>query len=212
MDRSGPNGFTQHMKFKSKIGTALAVVTLATGAQAASIIGSINFSSGPGGGVILQDSAGNVTMDFALAAGIKEWQLPKVEVSSGSFESVPDGASVVFTQPWIFDPSTPAAPLWSIAGFGDFAFTLSSATVKRYSNFLLISGTGTITGSNFDPTPATWTFTTQGVATNGKFSASSTTQAVPETGAPALLGAALLWACLLRRRNFPPDTPPDNTP
>jgi len=197
------------MKLKSKIGTAIAVVALATGAQAASIIGSINFSSGPGGGVILQDSAGNVTMDFALAAGIKEWQSPEVEVSSGSFASVPDGESVGFTQPWIFDPSTAAAPLWSIAGFGDFAFILSTATIGfRDSNFLLISGTGTLTGNNFDPTPATWTFTTQGVATDGKFSWSSTTEAVPETGAPALLGTALLWGCLLRRRNFPPGTPP----
>jgi hypothetical protein len=190
------------MKLKTKIGITLAIISLASGVQAASVIGSINFSSGPGGGVILQDSAGNVTTNLALAFGIKEWQLPKVEVSSGSFMSVPNGESVVFSQPWVFDPSTPMTPLWSIPGFGDFTFSLASSTIEfRDSNFLLISGSGTITGSNFEATPATWTFSTQGVATEGKFSWSSTTQAVPESGVSALLATAMLGLCLLRRRN-----------
>jgi len=192
------------MKLKSNIGITLAVVAFASGAHAASVIGSINFSSGPGGGVILQDSAGNVTTDLALAAGIKEWQLAEVETSSGSFISVADGESVVFSQPWVFDPSSPMNPLWSIEGFGDFTFNLFSTTIElRNSNFLLISGTGIITSSNFDATPATWFFSTQSGATDGKFSWSSTTQAVPETGVPALLGAALLAGCFLRRRNPP---------
>lgn len=181
--------------------SALAVVAFGSGAQAASVIGSINFSSGPGGGVILQDSAGNAITDLNAAVGIKEWQLPQVEASSGSFISVPDGQSVAFAPVWIFDPSTPLTPLWTIAGFGDFTFNLSSTTIElRNSDFLLISGTGTITSTDFDATPATWYFSTQSDSAEGKFSWSSSTQAVPESGTPALLGAAMLGVCLLRRR------------
>lgn len=189
------------MKLKSKIGFAFATVALASGAQAASVIGSINFSSGSGGGVILQDSAGNATTDLAAATGVKEWLVPEVDTRSGSFLSVPTGQSVSISQPWVFNPSTPMTPLWNIVGFGNFTFNLSSTTIAlQNSSTLLISATGTITGTGFDTTPATWFFTTQGPATEGKFSWSSSTTAVPEAGTSALLGAALLGVCVLRRR------------
>jgi len=197
------------MKLKSNIGSVLATVALATfalgsEAQAASVIGVINFSSALNGGVILQDSAGNVTTDLALARGVKEWLVPKVDTSSDSFISVPDGQSVSFSpQPWVFNPSTPMNPLWTIAGFGDFTFNLSSTTFTlQDSNVLLISGTGTISGTNFEATPANWFFSTQGPATDGKYSWSSATEVVPETGTTALLSAALLGVCFLRRRDL----------
>jgi hypothetical protein len=65
----------------------------------------------------------------------------------------------------------------------------------------VIQGTGTLTGTDFDNTPASWFFSTQGPATEGKFSWSSSTTAIPEFGTSALFSATLLGACLLRRRN-----------
>lgn len=191
------------MKPNSKIPPILAAIALGSVAQAASVVGVINFSSGPGGGVILQDSAGNATTDLAAATGVKEWLLPEVDATSGSFISVPDGQSVSFSQPWIFDPSTPTTPLWTIVGFGDFTFNLSSTTiVVRNSGLLIISATATLTGANFDATPATWLFSTSGGPSEGKFSWSSETAAVPEASSSALLGAALLGLCFLRCRNL----------
>ena len=196
------------MNQTSIITTALAAIALGSAAQAASFIGAINFSSGPGGGVELRNASGMVTTDILEATGIQSWLLPQVDVRSGSFISVTEGEMVSMSQPWVFTPSTPLSPLWTIAGPDNFAFHLASATVELQTAFLLISGTGTLTGTGYDNTPATWFFSTQGVATDGKFSWSSSTTAIPEVGTPALLGLTLLRACLLRRRN--PTHPPHN--
>lgn len=181
--------------------TFIATMTLVSGARAASITGVINFSSAPGGGVRLQNSGGILTNNILQAAGIQEWLLPQVDVRSGSFVSVTQGASVSMPNAWVFNPSTPLSPLWSIPGPDNFAFYLSSATIELQSALLLISGTGILTGTGFDPTPATWFFSTQGLAIRGKYSWSSSIKAVPECGTPALIGAALLGSCFLRRRN-----------
>lgn len=189
------------MNQTSIVATALAAIALGSGAQAASFIGAINFSSDAGGGVVLRDVSGMVTTNILDATGIQSWLLPQVDVRSGSFISVPEGELVSMPLPWIFAPSTPLSPLWSIAGPDNFAFHLASATVELQTTFLLISGTGTLTGTGFDNTPASWFFSTQGPATEGKFSWSSSTTAIPEFGTPALFSATLLGACLLRRRN-----------
>lgn len=193
---------TQQMKLASKLESALAAVVLSSASQAASIDGSINFSSGAGGGIILQDSFGNITTNLAAAAGIQSWLFPEVDTRTGSFISVPEGQAVSFSQPWVFAPSTPMTPLWTIVGFGDFTFNLSSSTIAfQDESILLIEGTGILTGTNYDATPGTWYFSTQWVATESKFSWSSSTTAVPETGTPALLSGVLLWICFLRRRD-----------
>lgn len=194
------------MKLTSKLGSAFVAVVFSSASQAASVIGTINFTSGANGGVLLQDLNGNLTTNPAAATGIKSWLLPQVDKSSGSFVSVPDGQAVSFPLDplhWIFDPSTPISPLWTIPGFGDFTFILTSSTiVLRDADFLLVSGIGTLTGTNFDPTPATWNFSTQGFATENKFSWSSSTTAVPEIGTPMLLGGAFLYLFTLRRRDL----------
>jgi hypothetical protein len=189
------------MNQTSIIGTALAAMALASAVQAASVIGSINFSSGGGGGVILQDAGGLATTLIPNAAGIQSWLVPQVDVGSGSFTSVLSGEPVLMPLSWIFTPSTPLSPLWTIDGPDNFAFHLASAIVELQTDVLLISGTGTLTSSNFDDTPAIWLFSTQGTATEDKYGWSSTTTAIPEFGTPALFSAALLGGCFLRRRN-----------
>lgn len=190
------------MKLITQLGAAIAAVALGSTAHSATVIGSINFSSGPNGGIILQDLNGNITENLSNAKGVQTWVFPKVDTRTDSFISVPNGQSVAFSEPWIFTPSTPMTPLWTIVGFGNFTFNLASSTIALQDNdFLLIEGIGTLTGDNFEPTPAKWFFSTQGVATEGKFSWSSSVTAVPEGSTAALLSGAMLTVCFFRRRS-----------
>jgi hypothetical protein len=178
---------------------ALVAVALGVPAEAASVVGGINFTSGPDGGIILQKADGAATTDISVATGVKSWLLPEVDNGSGSFSN-PVKESVTIPLAWIFTPSTPLSPLWTIAGPDDFAFHLSSSVVELRSSFLFISGTGTLTGTNFDPTPAIWLFSTQGVPTDGKYSWSSSTTAIPELGISTMFSVSLLAISLHRRR------------
>jgi len=190
------------MNQKSTIWVALLAIALGSAARAAAVIGTISFSSGAGGGVILQNAGGMATTDIAQAVAIQSWLFPQVDLRDGSFISVTNGDPVSMPSTWIFNPSTPLSPLWTIPGTDNFAFHLASATIEfQQAGFLLIKGIGTLSGTGFDATPAEWEFTTQGVAANGRFSWSSTTTAIPEFGATALFSTTLLGACLLRRRN-----------
>jgi hypothetical protein len=189
----------------------IALLALTSATQADFISGSINFSSAAGGGIIPQDSAEILTTNLAAAAGIKSWTLAEVDEGSGSFDTVVDGTSVFFPQPWTFDPFSPMTPLWTIAGPEGFTFNLiSSTTVYQSRHFLAIRGTGILTANGFKDTPATWWFTTQGVAAENKFSWSSSTvaAAVPDGGTTLiLLGGSLLGLLGLRRLAAPVQPP-----
>jgi VPDSG-CTERM motif len=66
-----------------------------------------------------------------------------------------------------------------------------------------ITGTGTLTGNGFDPTPGAWEFTSQSALGRRHltFSFSADTSAVPDGGsAVALLGIALVGVEALRRK------------
>jgi len=120
---------------------------------------------------------------------------------SGSFLSVPGGQSVSFNPSWDFSTAAPINPLWTITGGNNFSFKLLSSTILlRNSNFLFVSSTGILSSPNFADTPATWSFSTQGGAKDGKFGWSSVATAVPEPGTPAILCVILSGACLVRRR------------
>lgn len=206
-----PNSYNTFMKQRSIVATALAAIALGSSVQAASVTGSINFSSGAGGGVILQNAGGMATTNISEAIAIQLWLLAQVDGRDGSFISVTGGDPVSMPSTWIFSPSTPLSPLWTIPGQDNFAFHLATATVElQQAGVLLISGTGTLTGAGFDDTPASWLFSTQGVAVDGKFSWSSSTTAIPEFGSTALFSAALLGTCLLRRRNQSHPSPQNN--
>jgi hypothetical protein len=137
-----------------------------------------------------------VTTSLAAATGIQSWTLAQVDDGTGSFNTISGGTAVVFAQPWIFNPSTPESPLWTIASLDGFTFNLATSTIAFQNGFFLaIEGTGTLTGTNFEPTPGTWLFTTQGGAASSKFSwsSSSVSSAVPDGGTTlALLSGALL--------------------
>ena len=114
---------------------------------------------------------------------------------------VKDDDAVAMAAPYIFTPSTPTRGLWSVDGF---TFDLDGSTVVlQNADFLLISGTGTITGNGFDPTPGTWSFTAQSPSANGvfSFSASGDFNGAPDGGSTmALLGLGLSGIWMIRRK------------
>ena len=139
--------------------------------EAAPINGSISIKGGAELNMNSVNTATKVT-GWLNGAGAK----PTVASRSGSFTAyVTVGASVTMNQPWTFGSGLPA--LWSVGGF---TFNLTTSTIVRQANgFLAVSGTGTITGNGFAPTPGTWKFSTQNPPAAGVFSFSASTTASP---------------------------------
>jgi hypothetical protein len=154
-------------------------------AQANPVYGDITFA----GGVTLdQPSVNNATQ---VTGWLDEnGDKPTVQSVSGNFAYfVNAGDFVTFTPTWSFT-SGPIALFWQVDGF---TFSLiASNIVFQGSGFLNVFGTGTITGHGFDPTSGTWSFTAQDDPSNGIFSFSGGSEAIPDGGATvALLGLAL---------------------
>lgn len=204
-----PQSKSKHSVMKLKTTLMLGAVTLALGfstaANAAFINGTINFSSGAGTGLLLRDAGGGNTTNLAAAVGVNNWGTPQVDLTSGNFTVIPSGTAATFTAPWIFDPSTATSPLWSVTfGGTTFTFNLTSSTIQvRNSVALYVTGTGTVTGTGFQATPGTWSFSPSNRPDGqGRFSwAGSTGTGVPDGGTTvALLGGALLGLAGLRRK------------
>jgi VPDSG-CTERM motif len=167
--------------------------------SAAAIEGNINFA----GAVHLDNN------NLGSATTVVTWfdafnnagKTSVVPGATGAFSVIPAGTSATMAQPWVFNPSTPTAALWSVGGF---TFDLLSATVVSQSNtFLNVLGTGIVSGNGFDPTSATWSFTVNN--SNGQpkmmFSFAANNNSVPDGGITvALLGIALVGVEVLRRK------------
>jgi hypothetical protein len=159
-------------------------------AQATAINGAITFKGG------CRLDTGNVNTANAVIA----WSNTAVESVSGDFATFINSQDLAtISAPWVFDPSTPCAGLWTVGGF---TFDLMTSTiVHQGGGFLSISGTGTILGNGFDATLGTWSFSTQSPSSRGVFSFSASGQSVPDGGsAVALLGLALTGIEGLRRK------------
>lgn len=183
----------------------LAVVLLGYGmfsqhAQAAPAQGSIDF-----GGVVTFD-----TMSLATATEVTNWNSSFVLQDSGSFSSIAPGTSVTMAAPWIFNSGTPSVPqpgpatphLWQVGGF-NFDL-LNSVVVSQSTNFLNVTGTGTISGNGFDATPGTWSFTSSDSSGTDQntFGFQAQTTVVPEAESTILvvIGIGLLAGGRLIRR------------
>jgi len=152
------------------------------------IVGSIDF-----GGTITFN-----TTSLSTATQVTNWNSSFVLQGTGDFSSIAFGTHSVMASPWIFNSGTVASPsagpatpgLWSVGGF---VFDLSSAVVSpgQTSNFLHVTGTGTVSSSNqsFLATPGVWSFTVSN--SNGQdqttFGFQANTTAVPEPGSLALM-------------------------
>ena len=163
-------------------------------AQANPVYGAITFA----GGVELD--TGTVNTATQVTGWLDEnGDMPTVQSVSGNFAYfVTPGDFVTFTPTWSFN-SGPIALFWQVDGF---TFSLiASNIVFQGGGFLNVYGTGTITGNGFDPTFGTWNFTVQDDPSNGVFSFSGASEAIPDGGATvALLGVALAGIEGIRRK------------
>ena len=180
----------------------LGYATFSQSAQAAPAQGSIDF-----GGVVTFD-----TMSLATATEVTDWNSSFVLQDSGSFSSIAPGTSVTMAAPWIFNSGTPSVPqpgpatphLWEVGGF-NFDL-LNSVVVSQSTNFLNVTGTGTISGNGFDATPGTWSFTSSDSSGTDQntFGFQAQTTAVPEPGTLSLLAlsySGLIIGYLRRKLN-----------
>ena len=162
-------------------------------AQAVAITGSITFA---GGAELNQPSVNNATQ---VTGWLDEnGDMPTVQSASGSFAGLV-GAMVTFTPTWSFTSGAISA-FWQVGGF---TFNLiASNIVFQGGGFVSVSGTGTISGNGYATTTGvTWSFTAQDDASNGVFSFSAGSEAIPDGGATvALLGLALAGIEGIRRK------------
>ena len=150
--------------------------------------------------------AGGVTLDtdtVTTANQVTTWldqnlAMPTVQSASGSFSGL-DGQTATFAFPWSFN-SGPIAGFWTVGGF-TFNLIASSIVSQMGDGFLAVSGTGTISGNGFAATFSNWLFTVQDDSSNGVFSFSGGSEAIPDSGATvALLGLALSGIEGIRRK------------
>ena len=188
------------MKKMIKFASAVAVaVGLAQTLQAVPVAGSIGFS---GVGVTYNTSSA------ATATAVTSWIAPVVSGTSGNFTTVPNTTPVTFAAGnWNF-ASGPIASFWSVGGF---TFNLLSSFVFQQGGtpgvnaFVVVDGSGTVSGNGFTPTQMIWSFTSHDPAsgsnpTSSSFSASANSQ-VPDGGATMmLLGIALSGVALLKKK------------
>src|SRR5262249_4154460 len=154
--------------------TLFAVLALLSGgiaAEAAQINGFITLA---GGAELDSDSV--VTATRVTGWLDQNGMIPTIQSRGGDFATyVNVQAPVTMTAPWSFN-SGPLPALWSVGGF-TFNLTESHVTFQGNGN-VNVSGTGTITGNGFDPTPGAWLFSTQDPNAGGVFSFSAADSAV----------------------------------
>ena len=161
-------------------------------AQAVPITGAITFA----GGVTLDTGTVN-TATKVLTWLDESGDMPTVQSGSGSFAGL-DGQTVTFAPSWSFN-SGAVMSFWSVGGF---TFDLiASHIVFQGGGFLAVYGTGSITGNGFNDQFVSWSFSAQDDPSNGIFSFSGGSEAIPDGGATvALMGLALAGIEGIRRK------------
>lgn len=180
---------------KAKILALFAAVVLPIGAMAAPINGTIDIT-----GDVDPTVGGVATGNLAIADGLHFPVDGDVVDTSGDFSGIANCSMCVTRNDIdLFAPLTLTNPLWSVGGF---SFALETLSVDfQNAMFLNLSGSGTVSGAGFDPTPGNWALSVQGVSMEFSFSSTTDTRppVIPEPSIPALFGIGLLVAGLARR-------------
>jgi hypothetical protein len=184
---------------------AVVALALVQSLQATPIVGNIGFTG----------RAQLNTASASTATSVVGWVNTRVNGTDGAFTSVADNTAVAFLAPWFF--STPNAGnvgglgfinnFWSVGGF---TFQLLSSSVVAQggvagsTGYVTVSGTGIVSGNNYENTILSWSFTSQDPSlgsTSPSFTFSASSNSLPDGGATvALLGIALSGVGLLRKK------------
>ena len=178
--------------------SVLAAVALALtqAVQAVPVTGSIGFT-------------GRVTFDTGFAYNatkVTSWVNPTVNGTSGSFTTVANGTAVALTAPWNFNTGL-VNPFWSVGGF---TYSLTSSYIQAQggapgvSGFVVVNGTGTVSGNGYSATALDWSFSAQGPSVTQNpdtFTFSASASSVPDAGTTSvLLGSCLFGMAFLKRK------------
>lgn len=160
------------------------------------VSGNIGFT---GGATINSSSMATATM-------ITSWISPIVTLDSGSFATISLGTSVNISSPWSFN-SGAISSFWTVGGF---TFNLLSSVISiqggtpGVNGYVVVDGTGTVSGNGYAATPMIWNFTSQDpvAGTNpDSWTFGARASAIPDGGATVmLLGLALTGLTLLKRQ------------
>ena len=196
------------IKFVSIVTMAVA---LTQSVQAVSITGAMAF-------------AGQVTYDNSSpgnATQVTSWTSTYVSSDSGTFAApspfaVKTGPSsaVTFTHTaWSFNTSSPISDFWSVGGFTFqllSSFVVSQGGTPGVNGFVVVDGTGIVSGNGYTPTTMSWSFTSQDLGSgtspkrwtfNSTANSTSGPATVPDSGMTAmLLGIALSGVVLLKKK------------
>jgi hypothetical protein len=188
------------MKNMIKIaGVAAVALTLAQAVQAVPVTGAIGFG-------------GNVTWNTASAATatqVTSFIGTQVLSDSGSFASfiTPIAPAVFTSTTWNLNDLVTINSFWTAGGF---TFNLlSSAIVAQggtpgVNGYVVVNGTGIVSGNGFTPTTVAWSFTAQDPKSGvnpDQWTFSASANSVPDGGATVMmLGIALSGAALLKKK------------
>jgi VPDSG-CTERM motif len=124
--------------------------------------------------------------------------------NTGSFAGILDGTSVAMTSSkYFFNSSTSTSMFLSVGGF---TFDLNTSSVHFQDNTgLIVTGTGTIMGNGFSPTPGAWSFSVTNPAgrphATFAFQAGVEALPAPDSGMTvALLGLGLIGLAAFRAK------------
>jgi len=188
------------MKNMIKIaGVAAVALALTQTIQATSVTGSIGFG-------------GNVTWNSSSAASatqVTSFIGTQVLSDSGSFASfiTPIAPAVFTSSTWSLNDIATINSFWSAGGF---TFNLLSSSIiaqggtPGVNGYVIVNGTGVVSGNGFTPTTLSWSFTSQDPKSGvnpDQWTFSASANSVPDGGSTVmLLGIALSGAALLKKK------------
>lgn len=167
-----------------------AVMAVSFNASAVFINGDITMSGDflPTGGTSLGDATGIdfIDDDFMVDGATEDFATSGI--MSGDVGTYFD---------FSFDPLTPGTQVWAIGGW---SFALDSISILLQTDFFIVlQGTGMMSGTGFDDTTGTWNLT--GNRAGALFNYSSGASAVAEPATLALVGLGFIGLAVARRRS-----------